>query len=140
MTRHLAILIACFAAFCSQGQGTLPPAQFEWNPPLSLTNATGYRLQWGPQDAAELPLHQTLYEVENLPVGLALPVSVSTTGSTTNSQPSTIHVYNIEVLVEESTDLAIWQTIGSVSLRGQRKPVSFLRLKLNQPAGNQGGD
>lgn len=123
-----AILFALLAAFCSQAQ--LPPTAFEWDAPRSLENATGYRLQWGPQDAAELPLHQTLYEVEALPVGLALPVSVSTTGTTTNSPPVTIYVYNVTALIEESEDLTNWSSIGSVLLRGQRKPNSFLRLNL----------
>lgn len=132
MKTRFAILIACLAALCSQGQGTLPPCGFEWDAPASLLHATGYRLQWGPQDAAELPLHQTLYEVEDFPVGLLLPVSVSTIGSTTNSPPITIYVYNVNADLEESNDLTNWTSIASVMLRGPRKPNSFLRLVIRQ--------
>lgn len=122
-----------FLAFCSCACAqSLPPVGFEWDAPASLTNALGYRLDWAPGEYAAVPLDTTTYNVENFPIGLALPVSVSTIGSTTNSPPATIHVFNVEVLIEESEtlDAASWQPIASVLVRGQRKPISFLRLNL----------
>lgn len=128
---------ALFLAFCSIASAqSLPPVGFEWDAPASLQNALGYRLDWAPGEYAAVPLDTTSYHVENFPIGLALPVSVSTIGSTTNSQPATIYVYNAEVLIEESEDLATWQSIGSVLIRGQRKPVSFLRLNLKPNINN----
>lgn len=113
-------------------QGLLPPCAFAWDAPEKMDHATGYRLQWGPQDTADVPLHQTIYEVEYFPVGLLLPVSVSTTGITTNSPPITIYVYNVNADLEESEDLTNWTSIASVMLRGPRKPNSFLRLVIRR--------
>ncbi len=112
----------------------LPPATFEWEAPHDMTGIVGYRLEWGPQDSTEVPVHQTLVEVSNLPFGLLLPVSVSSVGTSTNSEPTTIYVYNLEVMIEEADSLLSvnWQPIGSVVVRGQRKPTSFLRLRLKQ--------
>ena len=126
-------------AVLSCGAQSLPPVGFEWDAPASLTNALGYRLDWAPGEYAAVPIDTTTYHVENFPIGLALPVSVSTIGSTTNSEPTTIHVFNVEVLLEESetVDGTNWQSIASTLLRGPRKATSFLRLRLNTNT-NQG--
>ncbi len=110
----------------------LPPAIFEWEAPPSMEYVVGYRLEWGPQQNAEVPIFQTLYQVEDLPTGLLLPVSVSSVGSNTNSDPTTIYLFNVTADLEESEDMTNWTPIASVLVRGPRKPNSFLRLKINQ--------
>lgn len=122
-------LIGAMAAGAG-AQAITPPMAFEWDAPPVLTGIVGYRLQWGPDEFADMPAYQTLYEVENVPTGMRLPVSASSISSTTNSEPITIYVYNLNVLVEESEDLTNWQSIGSVVIQGQRKERSFLRLSL----------
>lgn len=107
------------------------PAIFEWEAPASMEHVVGYRLEWGPQQSAEVPTYQTLYQVDNLPTGTLLPISVYSVGTSTNSDPTTIYVFNITADLEESVDLTNWTTIASVAMRGPRKQTSFLRLKLN---------
>lgn len=109
---------------------SLPPIGFEWDAPQTLEYALGYRLDWAPGEYAVVPLEVTSFEVKNFPTGLAIPVSVSTVGSTENSTPTTIYIFNMEVLVEESEDLNTWNSVASVLVRGQRKPNSFIRLRL----------
>lgn len=110
----------------------LPPAIFEWEAPSSMEYVVGYRLEWGPQQNAEVPIYQTQYQVDDLPVGMFLPISVYSVGSTTNSEPTTIYLFNVTADLEESVDLTNWTTISSVMMRGPRMSNSFLRLKLNQ--------
>lgn len=125
-----------FAMWSVRAQGVPPPVAFEWDAPTNMLGVVGYRIEWGPQDRVDLPVHQTLYAVDSFPTGLLLPVSVYSLSSTTNSEPETIHVFNVTVAIEESTDLATWQPVATVLVRGQRKPVSFLRLKLEPADGN----
>jgi len=129
MKTILPILFVVLVAFCSPAQ-SLPPAIFEWEAPASMNHVVGYRLEWGPQQNAEVPTYQTLYQVDDLPTGLLFPVSVSSVGTSTNSNPTTIYLFNVTAEIEESENMMTWTPIASVLLRGPRKPNSFLRLAI----------
>lgn len=130
-----ALVVVCVAGCMLQvsgfAQGALPSCAFEWDAPEKMDFVTGYRLQWGPQAFADTPIHQTTYTVENFPTGWNLPVSVYSLGTTTNSEPTTIHVFNVTAAVEESSDLVTWTPVATVRLSGPRRASSFLRLKLS---------
>jgi len=107
------------------------PAAFEWDAPVSLQFVTGYRVQWGPQQSGVVPLHLTQFTVEDMPEGALLPVSVVSLSATTNSEPDIIHIFNLNVIVQESETVDGPATdIASVRIMGPRKPTSFLRLRL----------
>ena len=136
MRRDLGVVLlsaaVCLWLVAGFAQGVLPSESFEWDAPAKMDFVTGYRLQWGPQAFADTPIHQTTYTVENFPTGWNLPVSVYSLGATTNSEPTTIHVFNVTAAVEESEDLTNWTSIASVMLRGPRRSNSFLRLVIRQ--------
>ncbi len=127
-TKTLISLIALLA-FCASA--VAHPVSFEWDAPDSLQFITGYRLQWGPQQSAEVPMHLTRFTVQDMPEGALLPVSVVSLSATTNSEPATLTIYNLNVIVQESETVDGPATdIASVRIIGPRKATSFLRLRL----------
>ncbi len=127
MNALLLIVAGCLV----QVAGFAQPASFAWDAPGSLQSVTGYRLQWGPQQSADVPLHLTQFTVEDMPEGALLPVSVVSLSATTSSEPDTIHIYNLTVIVEERETVDGPATdIASVRIMGPRKATSFLRLRL----------
>ena len=128
---NLALVAGCLWPVAGFAQGVLPAETFAWDAPEKMDYVTGYRLQWGPQAFADTPIHQTTYTVENFPTGWNLPVSVYSLGATTNSTPTTINVYNLVVYLEETEDFTNWNVIKSVQITGERKPRSFLRVRLD---------
>ena len=106
-------------------------ATFRWAPPASLEDAIGWELQWGPQDTAQLPLHLTEFTVENFPLAFRQTVAVRTMGFNTNSEPTEITVYNLRATLEESTNGATWEPLQAFHITGERRSISFLRIKLD---------
>ncbi len=107
------------------------PATFAWDAPSSLQSVTGYRLQWGPQQSADVPMHLDRFTVADMPEGALLPVTVVSLSAETNSEPDTLYIFNLSVIVEERETLDGPATdIASVSIMGPRKATSFLRLRL----------
>lgn len=106
------------------------PVGFAWDAPTNAANVIGYELQWG-TGFAQLPTNITEYTVPNLPLSHNQPVSVSSVGITQNSTPTTINVYNLVAYLEETEDFTNWNVIKSVQITGERKPRSFLRVRLD---------
>ena len=134
MRRDLGVVLlsaaVCLWLVAGFAQGVLPSESFEWDAPEKMDYVTGYRLQWGPQDYADVPIHQTLYTVENFPTGWNLPVSVYSLGETTNSEPTTIHVANYIAIHEESTNGVDWVSKKVEQITFERQPTSMIRVRL----------
>jgi len=124
-----ATILLLSAIWCS-AQPVPKPVGFAWDAPTDISDVIGYEFQWGPQDAAQVPLHQTVYTVPNFPLDFNRGVSVVSVSSTTNSEPAELHVYNLLAHVEESTDGAAWTTLQTLPLTGERQSRSLLRVRL----------
>lgn len=126
-----ALTVFLLSAIWCQSQPMPKPVGFAWDAPTDISDVIGYEFQWGPQDASQAPLHQTVYTVPNFPLDFNRSVSVSSVGLSTNSEPITINVYNLVAYLEETEDFKDWNVIKSVQLTGERKPQSFLRVRLD---------
>lgn len=128
MKYRAAVLLSLLAYLDLLADG---PAAFAWDAPDSLRDVAGYRLQWGPQQTSDIPLHQTQFIVEDMPDGFLLPVSVVSLSAETNSDPASLYIFNLNVIVEESETLNGPATgVASVRIMGPRKATSFLRLRV----------
>jgi len=128
----LALIILCVSASLRLSAQPVPrPVAFEWDAPTDISDVIGYEFQWGSQDTAQLPLHQTVYAVPNFPLDFNRRVTVSSLSSMTNSDPAELNVYNLLAHVEESTDGEAWTTLQTLTLTGERQPRSLLRVRLD---------
>jgi len=107
------------------------PTTFAWDAPSNPAGIIAYELEWGPQDSAQVPVHETQFTVQILPLDFNRTVSVRSVSSTSNSEPTTINVYNVVAYLEETEDFTNWNVIKSVQMTGERKPRSFLRVRLD---------
>lgn len=103
--------------------------KFAWDPPLSLVDAIGYELQWGPQQNAQLPLHITEYPVENFPLSFNQPVTVRTMGNGTNSEPVEIRMFNVLAHLEETTSDG-WTVVETSQWTREIKSNAMFRVRL----------
>ena len=125
------LIISQLLAITSSAQPIPRPVAFAWDAPTDMADVIGYEFQWGPQDSAQVPLHQTIYTVPNFPIDFNRGVSVVSLSATTNSEPAELNVYNLLAHVEESTDGAAWTTLQTLPLTGERQPRSLIRVRLD---------
>lgn len=128
---RIALTILLMSTIWCRAQPVPKPIGFAWDAPTDISDVIGYEFQWGPQDSAQLPLHQTVYAVPNFPLDFNRRVTVSSVSSMTNSDPAELHVYNLLAHVEESTDGNTWTTLQTLPLTGERQPRSLLRVRLD---------
>jgi len=103
--------------------------KFAWDAPLTLTDAIGYELQWGPQQTAQLPLHITEFTVDNFPLAFSKPVTVRTLGNGTNSEPVEIRIFNVIANFEEDTGSG-WAVVETAQVTREVKSNAMIRVRL----------
>jgi hypothetical protein len=107
-------------------------ARFAWAAPTNTADVIAYELQWGPQDKATVPLYQLGYEVQSFPYAFRQEVSVRSLSAMTNSEPTSIIVYNLIATLEESRDGATWTALQSHNFIGELETrTSMMRVKLS---------
>lgn len=126
-----ALTIFLLSAMWCAAQPYPKPVGFAWDAPTDISDVIGYEFQWGPQDSARVPLHQTVYAVPVFPIDFNRRVSVVSMYAATNSEPAELNVYNVIANLEESVNGSDWLVIQSLQLTGERKAQSMLRVRLD---------
>jgi hypothetical protein len=129
MKLALAIVAGCTLHVAGWAQPMPRAVTFAWDAPLSLVDAIGYELQWGPQQSAQLPLHITEFTVGNFPLALSQPVAVRTLGNGTNSEPVEIRIFNVIANFEESTGSG-WAVVETAQITREVKSNAMIRVRL----------
>lgn len=107
-------------------------ALFRWDAPTNMADVIAYELQWGEQDKDTVPLYQLEYEVWQFPYSFRQEVSVRSLSSMTNSEPTSIIVYNVVASLEESRDGTNWTALQSHNFIGEMETRStMMRVKLS---------
>lgn len=130
----LGIPLVFVAYALSLGQAPMPtPVSFAWDPPLITNDIAQYKLEW-PGGFSLFPVDTTNATIDNFPLGVALPVTVSSVGtnglSSTNN--STIYVLNLRAIFEEADyPEGPWTTGPEAHILVERKnPKGFFRVRL----------
>lgn len=128
----LIILFLLLFAACCFAQPIPRAATFRWDAPTNMADIISYELQWGEQDKQQVPVFQREYEVWDFPFSFRQEVSVRSVSSMTNSEPTTIIIYNVLATLEESRNGTDWTSLATHNWIGERDGRAvMLRVKLS---------
>ena len=127
----LAILAWIGFGLSASAQPALPkPLVFEWDAPTNMAGIIGWKFQFGDLTMVDLPIYQALYQVDDAPLMLHAPVSVYSSSSSTNSEPTTIYVFNVLAHLEESGDGVSWTVAQTTQWSGEKSSNTMFRVRL----------